>query len=252
MSEPEVQHCAVMNAPADWPRLQVRCVTHPLSADLKAGREAARQRVRHLLLREAGPEIATPFLAAPRESRGACRVSISHEQSHSVLAWCEQGCIGIDTVSPQRFADMAPPALAALASLYLGPKVALEISRSGEATAARMLFADAWARHEARLKCLGLALDEWSPTLQVELAGCLTAQVSPPAQDQAGAGLLVTWIAWRKLSNPSFEHLTSKAPAGPGSSHADQLLVDELMDARCREFTAVARVLDAAKRQVGQ
>ena len=202
MSEPEVQRCEVVDAPRGWPELHVLVVAHPRSADLAAGREAARQRMRELLLRHAGPEIAAPFLAAARAARGACRASISHEQSHSLLAWCEHGCIGIDIVSPQRLADMAPPTLAATAALYLGPKASAVISPTTEASQARRLFADAWARHEARLKCLGLALDEWSPALQIQMARCLTAVVSPPLQDHAGSALWVTRIAWRSRSSP--------------------------------------------------
>jgi hypothetical protein len=196
MSEPEVQRCEVVDAPSAWPELHVLAVAHPRSADLAAGRDAARQRTRELLLRHAGPEIAAPFLATARAARGACRASISHEQSHSLLAWCEHGCIGIDIISPQRLADMASPALAATAALYLGPKASAEISPTTETSQARRLFADAWARHEASLKCLGLALDEWSPTLQVQMARCLTAVVGPSLHDPAGSVPWVIRIAW--------------------------------------------------------
>ena len=199
MSEPESQRCEVVDAPIGWPVLHVLAVAHPRSADLAAGRDAARQHMRELLLRHAGPEIAAPFLAAAHAARGACRASISYEQSHSLLAWCEHGCIGIDIVSPQRVADMATPALAATAALYVGPKASAVISSTTEVSQARRLFADAWARHEASLKCLGLALDEWSPALQVNLASCLTAVVSSPSQDHAS---WVTRIAWRGRSSP--------------------------------------------------
>ena len=197
MSEHEVQRCAVLDAPSDWPALQVLMVVHPQSADLAAGRDAARQRVRELLLRDAGPEIAAPFLAVARAAPGAGRASISHAQTHSLLAWCQRGCIGIDSVSPLSFADMSLQDLVALAVLYLGPKAAAAILLTTEAAKARTLFASAWARHEASLKCLGLPLDEWSPGLQRQLAGCLTAEVAPPAKTVAKAAASVIRIAWR-------------------------------------------------------
>ena len=197
MSEPEVQRCVVVDAPRGWPALHVLAVAHPRFADPAAGREAARRRLRALLLRHAGPEIAAPLLTAARAARGAGRASFSHEQSHSLLAWCEQGCIGIDIVSPQRLADMTAPALAATAALYLGPQVSALIRSTPEVAQACKLFAEAWASHEASLKCLGLALDEWSPGLQLQLTSCLTAAVAPPAQDCAGSALWVARIAWR-------------------------------------------------------
>ena len=205
MSEPDVHRCEVVDAPCHWPELHVLAVVHPRSTDLAAGREAARERVRALLLRCAGPEVAASAVASARAAPGACRASISHESSHSLLAWCEEGCIGIDIVSALRLADSAPPVLAATAALYLGPDAAAVISSAADASQARSLFADAWARHEASLKCLGLALDEWSPALQAQLATCLTAVVSPPSQDFVVSAGWVTRIAWRSRSSGRIE-----------------------------------------------
>ena len=197
MSEPDVHRCEVVDAPRCWPELNVLVVAHPRSADLATGREAARQRVRALLLNDAGPEIAASFVTAARAAPGACRASISHDSSHSMLAWCEHGCIGIDIVGAYRLADSAVPALATTAALYLGPDAAAVISSTADASQARRLFADAWARHEASLKCLGLVLDEWSPALQAKLATCSTAVVSTPSEDLVVSGGWVTRIAWR-------------------------------------------------------
>ena len=205
MSELNVHRCAVLGAPRRWPQLHVLTVAHMRTSGLAAGRESARQRVRALLLRNAGPEIAASFVAAARAGAGACRASISHESSHSMLAWCEQGCIGIDIVDTHRLADSAPQELAATAALYLGPDVAAVVSSTADASQARRFFADAWARHEASLKCLGLALDEWSPALQAQLATCLTAVVSPPSQDFVVSAGWVTRIAWRSRSSGRIE-----------------------------------------------
>lgn len=115
-----------------------------------------------------------------------------------MLAWCAQGCIGVDSVSPKRLLDMAPPALAALAALYLGTQAfALMGANSAEPWQARWTFADRWARHEARLKCLGLPLDEWSAELQAQVADCQAAVASPPLQAGASFEDPVIRIAWR-------------------------------------------------------
>lgn len=198
MNGPDVQRCAVLDAPSGWPALQVLMLRHRQPTDLAAGREAARQQVRALLLREAGHEIAAPFLAAARVAPGAARASISHESSYSLLAWCETGRIGIDAVSLPRLADLSRQDLVTTAMLYLGPKAAAAIMQTTDVAQARTLFADAWARHEASLKCLGLALDEASAALHGRLARCLTAVVAPPPQDAASASLAVIRIAWRR------------------------------------------------------
>ena len=196
MNGPDVQRCAVLDAPSGWPALQVLMLRHRQPTDLAAGREAARQQVRALLLRKAGPEIAAPFLAAARVAPGAARASISHESSYSLLAWCETGCIGIDAVSPKRLDGMSRQALADVAMTYLGPHAASVMRATAEAHASAW-FADAWARHEASLKCLGLALEEGSPALQSQLAGCLTAVVVPPPRVFVSEALLAIRIAWR-------------------------------------------------------
>lgn len=198
MSDPDVHRCDVVDAPRHWPELHVLAVVHPLSTDLAAGREAARERARALLLRHAGPEVAASAVASARAAPGACRASISHESSHSLLAWCGHGCIGIDIVDVGRLADSAPPALAATAALYLGSDAAEVIASAADASQAIRLFADAWSRHEASLKCLGLALDEWSRALQVELATCSTAIVSHTRQDIVALVGGVIRIAWRR------------------------------------------------------
>ena len=50
-----------------------------------------------------------------------------------------------------------------------------------------------WACHEARLKCAGLALVEWSDALATQLAGihAVPVKLPPWAGDAAGA------VAWR-------------------------------------------------------
>lgn len=197
--EPAVQRCDVVDAPPGWPALHVLAVAHPVVAEQcdAAARAAARRRVRELLLRHAGPEIATPFLATARSERGAHRVSISHEPSLSLLAWCEHGCIGIDIVDRRRLAPADPQELADTARLYLGPSSPASASHRSDAPGARVRFAEAWSRHEAKLKCLGLELGEWVPALEARLSSCQSAVVQLPPADHAGASPWVARVAWQ-------------------------------------------------------
>ena len=197
MSEATVQRCAVQGAPTGWPQLHVLVATHHESTTLAAGRDAARQRMRALLLQHAGPQIAAPLLATARAASGARRASISHDHTVSLLAWCAHGCIGIDAIHPQRLAAMAPDELVATAALYLGPLAATAVRQAPAAPQARAVFAEAWACHEAKLKCLGLALDEWSPAVQAQLAGCTTVGVAPPGGGGTLAAPWVARLAWR-------------------------------------------------------
>ena len=196
--EPGVWRCSVQDARASWPPLHVLRVDNNASeAQTDSMRRAVvRQRVRALLLRHAGAAIATPLLAATPAARGAQRASISHEQTHSMLAWCNTGCIGIDTVDVPALASIGMRELGDMARLYLGPNSLPWADAVGEEPQLRRRFADAWARHEAQLKCLGLALDEWSPMLQARLAACQTAAVIGPTPNQGRSGAWVARVAW--------------------------------------------------------
>ena len=193
-----VWRCSVQDAPTSWPPLHVLRVDNTASEAQTDSmrRAAARQRVRALLLRHAGATIAAPLLAATPTARGAQRASISHEQTHSMLAWCDTGCIGIDTVDVPALARIGMRELGDMARLYLGPNRLPWADAVGEEPQLRRRFADAWARHEAQLKCLGLALDEWSPALQLKLAACQTAEVACPISNRDHSGSWVAWVAW--------------------------------------------------------
>ena len=195
--EPAFWRCRVVAAPPDWPALQVLAVAHPGAPGHAHGRDAARRRVRQLLLQHAGPAIAAPFLATDGSASGACRASVSHEQGFSLLAWCEQGCIGIDVVGPRSLAGANPEELAITARLYLGADPAEGAARTATPQAASQRFASAWARHEAKLKCLGLVLEEGSAALWVRLADCRTARVALPPSLGCDAAASTAWIAWR-------------------------------------------------------
>ena len=194
-----VWRCSVVGAPPHWPVLQVLAVKHPQVHGQAQSRAAARGRTRQVLLQQAGPDTAWPVLAAERGDTGAGRVSISHEDGFSLVAWCERGCIGIDVVGPRGLAGASPEELERMTSLYLGtdPAGTAAVTPAGQSCQQR--FAMAWARHEAQLKCLGLGLDECSAALHTRLSNCRTARVALPPSVTCDAAALEAWIAWRDM-----------------------------------------------------
>jgi len=149
-------------------------------------RETARRMVRQALSEALGElfpgedgEIAlisapgTPIrLAAPGRAVG---LSVSHEPGRSLAAIYLHGPVGIDLM---RLGTPLPD-IDVLGRDYLGPAVAAEIARCPEGER-QQAFARAWTAHEASLKCLGLALAEWSPALAGHLSACTTLKVEMP------------------------------------------------------------------------
>ena len=199
MNGSQVLSCAVRDAPPDWPVIRVLALwSWPAVEPAEtAHREAARQRARELLLRHAGRDIASAFLVSVRTAGGACRASISHERDLSLVAWCKQGCIGVDLVDMEQLRNTAPQDLLAAARLYLGESASSASNQPADMTPAPRRFAEEWARHEAMLKCLGLGLDEWSLERQARLNECTTAVVAFPAAVIGGSARWVAAVAWR-------------------------------------------------------
>ncbi len=196
-ADPAVWRCRVVAPPPDWPVLHVLAMAHPQIEGHEQERSQARQRTRQLLMQHAGPEIAGPFLTAEASASGAGRASISHEDGFSLLAWCDRGCVGIDVVGPRGLAAASPEELERITRLYLGADPPPTAVSTNSAQANRQCFAMAWACHEAKLKCLGLALDEYTSALQIQLADCRTARVALPPSVARAAGASEAWIAWR-------------------------------------------------------
>lgn len=83
-------------------------------------------------------------------------ISISYSQDLALIALCAGARIGIDVT------ETAPmPDWAAVARSYLGPAVLARLAPA-DGAARDKAFALAWAELEARGKCLGLGLQEWS------------------------------------------------------------------------------------------
>lgn len=103
-------------------------------------------------------------------------LSVSHEPGCSVMAIHLDGPIGIDLL---RLGTPLPD-IAAVSRDYLGPAATAALAAlAGDRQQTE--FARAWCRFEAKLKCLGLPLSEWSPAQEARLAACsLTDLPMPP------------------------------------------------------------------------
>jgi len=145
-------------------------------------RDSARRLVRAVLRQILGEVelISTPGqpirLARPDSRLG---ISISHENGLSLLAIHRSGPVGIDLLNIAGAPDWQAE-ISTLAIDYLGPASARSIA--GLSPSAQMAaFAQAWTAHEARLKCRGLALEEWSAALAAQLSPCCVQQLALPA-----------------------------------------------------------------------
>ncbi len=93
-------------------------------------------------------------------------ISISYCQDLAMIALCPGARVGIDVT------EIAPmPDWAAVAKSYLGPAALARLARLAPADGAARdkAFALAWAELEARGKCLGLGLQEWSAARHARL-----------------------------------------------------------------------------------
>lgn len=111
-------------------------------------------------------------------------LSISHEAGLSVAALRRNGPVGVDILRIAPEFDCQ-----AVARDYLSPQALCRIASQPELVQP-LAFAREWTRLEAGLKCLGLALQEWSPALGQRLESCrLMALDLPPG--------LCGAVAWR-------------------------------------------------------
>jgi 4'-phosphopantetheinyl transferase len=111
-------------------------------------------------------------------------ISVSHDAGISLVALDFRGALGIDVMRIEALPDWQQ-----LARDYLGEAAYLVIEASAPAQRAQC-FATAWTGMEARLKCLGLALTEWTPALQRELDRCSAVCFAP-------APGIAACLAWR-------------------------------------------------------
>ncbi|WP_141837317.1 4-phosphopantetheinyl transferase [Herbaspirillum sp. SJZ107] len=123
------------------------------------------------------PEGAAPWATAALDG-GERRIAlaISHDGELSVAAFrADGGAVGIDVSQVVPVPDWEP-----VARDYLGPAVAAQLAALPFA-ARDAGFARAWSEHEARLKCLGLQLDEWRAERAPVLQACRCFPLALPA-----------------------------------------------------------------------
>jgi len=102
-------------------------------------------------------------------------LAISHDGDLSVAAFSFADAVGIDV------SQVVPmPDWEAVARDYLGP-AAVQTLAALPSDARDAAFARAWSEHEARLKSLGLQLEEWRAERAPLLAACACLPLALPA-----------------------------------------------------------------------
>lgn len=125
------------------------------------------------------PQLTHPALLGRRQSQ----LSFTHQPGCSLAALSDTQRVGIDLMRIEPLPDWKN-----LAQDYLGPHAAAALVKlpAAEIPAA---FAAQWTAFEARLKCLGQTLTEWSPALDEALA---TTRLYPLLLPAGWVGALAT------------------------------------------------------------
>lgn len=166
---PDERPALVAGQPLIW-----RCPT-----GLETGRAGLRRQTRLLLsellscyLRQPAPGLGLVFEAG-QQPRLAARwqglplsLSLSYCGELALVGICPGTSIGIDLAAVTPLPDWE-----GVARLYLGPLTWARLAGL-EADARAREFARDWAGMEAASKCLGLALEEWTPARQQRLQTC--------------------------------------------------------------------------------
>ena len=128
--------------------------------------------------------------AAPAALAGS-GVSMAHASGVSLLAWHPNGAVGVDV---QPLPTNAPAhELVRTARLYFEPNWPVAGAEQAQPATIFEAFATRWVAHEARLKCLGLPLLEWSPALAERLAPVPDAPLALPAWAPRDCAAAVAW-----------------------------------------------------------
>ncbi|WP_167759855.1 4'-phosphopantetheinyl transferase family protein [Massilia horti] len=163
------------------------------------GRDAARMRIRDALHEALASLARLPREAVSIDSRPGHAptvaihdqsglpvpgIAFSHEEPWSLAAINLYGPVGVDLMRVQDIPDWH-----AVARAYLGPETASKIA-AAKPDMRPAAFTQAWCEHEARLKCHGLQLTEWTPALAEATRDCTTRPLALP-DGLAGA------LAWQ-------------------------------------------------------
>ena len=110
-----------------------------------------------------------------RAAKLSVHFSISHETGLSIAAVAPDSKVGLDIVLIDPHIDWQ-----SVSQLYMGPQAYLAITNMPPDQQAGH-FSLLWACHEARLKCHGIALSEWSPQLERTLVDCQVHSLNLPS-----------------------------------------------------------------------
>lgn len=170
------------------------------ASDRERARLQAREALKQLLAQELGCanadlQISNLRAQAPQVWRDgqllALHCSISHALGHALLAWSPGGAVGVDIQAVQTGA--AREELEDVAQLYLGLNQVIVLKEYAQNAHFFEAFAQAWTLNEARLKCVGTGLVEWSEALAEQLQELCSAELQlPAAMSEYRAA-----IAWR-------------------------------------------------------
>ena len=196
----QVQHCVVEGGERQTaPQLRL---VQGLSYDREQARLQARAALHSCLTQDLGcPEDAlqisnqrneAPQLWLYGERLGQPFCSISHALGLALLAWHGGGPVGVDIQAVND--GTSRHELQAVAQIFLAPKMAQVLDAIAQDALFFKAFASAWAVQEARLKCAGVGLVEWSAELESSLA-CLHCTPVAMADGYAAA------VAWHLRSD---------------------------------------------------
>ena len=177
----QIQPCAIEGAGAP----QVRWVQGLDAADRDAARLQARMAMQSCLAAELGctpDELGLTNIRgqAPQLLRNGLLVeslgcSISHASGQALLAWHWGGPVGADLQAVDCNASVSE--LLAVAKLYLNRKSLKVLIECSSSALFFENFTRAWVAHEARLKCVGIGLVEWSEAVDVQLSAIRCAPI---------------------------------------------------------------------------
>ncbi|WNO06534.1 4'-phosphopantetheinyl transferase family protein [Rhodoferax mekongensis] len=119
--------------------------------------------------------------------RQRVHVSFSYEQDWAFIALDVRRPIGIDVTFINHEAEWLEECVR-VAKEFLPPAISRRIEGLAGLERATA-FAEEWALHEAKLKCMGLPLQEWTSELEVRLSGMRTGSLG----DIAGFMVAYAW-----------------------------------------------------------
>ncbi|MBC7683276.1 MAG: 4'-phosphopantetheinyl transferase superfamily protein [Ferruginibacter sp.] len=157
--------------------LTVISVATPVTTDRIAARALVRDALQQTLGAFLGqPAASIALVSQPGQPLAVASspvrlgLSVSHSPGLSLAAMARGACVGVDVMRVEDGVEANADWLR-VARDYLGPQATARLQATS-AAACPVAFVQTWTQFEACLKCLGLALTEWSLQLGTQLATC--------------------------------------------------------------------------------